>query len=83
MIQKRLRSLTLPTLIPDEEKKFTYIFIFTLLRGASKGFIKILKAFVKPFEGSKGKVRKEKFKLIFILISLSEMHGAGRAKHQS
>ena len=43
-------SLTLPVLIPDEEKKLTYIFIFRLLCGASKGFMKPLRAFIKPFE---------------------------------
>ena len=30
--------LTLPAPIPDEEKKLTYIFIFTFLCGSSKGF---------------------------------------------
>ena len=42
--------LTYPVAIPDKEKKLTSIFIFTLLCGASKGFIKALKAFIKPFE---------------------------------
>ena len=42
--------LTLSAPIPDEEKKLTEIFIFTLLCGASKGFMKTLKAFIKPFE---------------------------------
>ena len=41
---------TYPVPIPDKEKKLTSIFIFTLLCGASKGFIKVLKAFIKPFE---------------------------------
>ena len=36
--------LTLPVPIPDEKKKLTEIFIFTLLSGASKGFMKALKA---------------------------------------
>ena len=31
-------------------EKINLIFIFTLLCGASKGFIKVLKAFIKPFE---------------------------------
>ena len=35
--------------IPDEEKKVIYIFIFTLLYGASKGFMNAFKAFIKPF----------------------------------
>ena len=41
---------TYPVPIPDKEKKLTSIFIFTLLCGASKGFIKVLNAFIKPFE---------------------------------
>ena len=41
------------------------------LCGVSKGFVKALKAFIKPFEAP---VQKQKFKLIFILIQLSEMH---------
>ena len=32
--------LILPVPIPDEERKLTYIFIFTLLCGAPKGFMK-------------------------------------------
>ena len=32
------------------EKKLTYTFIFALLCGASKGFMKALKAFIKPFD---------------------------------
>ena len=42
--------LTLTAPIPDQEKKLTQIFIFTLLCGALKGFMKALKAFIKPFE---------------------------------
>ena len=42
--------LIYPVAIPDKEKKLTSIFIFTLLCGASKGFMKALKAFIKPFE---------------------------------
>ena len=34
----------------NEEKKLTQIFIFTPLCGASKGFMKALKTFIKPFE---------------------------------
>ena len=40
------RIITLPVPIPDE-RKLTQFFIFTLLCGASKGF---MKAFIKPFE---------------------------------
>ena len=36
--------LTLPLTIPDEKKKLSQIFIFTPLCGASKGFMKALKA---------------------------------------
>ena len=36
--------------IPDEEKKLTSIFIFRLLCGASKSFMKALKVFIKTFE---------------------------------
>ena len=43
-------KLTLPVPVPDEEKKLSYIFIFTLLYGASKGFMNASKAFMKPFE---------------------------------
>ena len=38
--------------IPDKKKKLTKVFIFTLLFGASKGFMKAFKAFIKPFEAS-------------------------------
>ena len=43
-------TLTHPIPIPDEEKKPTEVFIFTLLCGDSKGFIMALKAFIKPLE---------------------------------
>ena len=43
-------TLTLSVPIPDEETKSTYIFIFTLLYGASKDFMNALKAFTKPCE---------------------------------
>ena len=42
--------LTLPVPIQDKEKKLSQIFIFTLLLGASKGFMKACKAFIKPLE---------------------------------
>ena len=66
-----------------EEKKLTSIFIFTLLCGASKGFIKVLKAFIKPFEAPQ---RSEKIKIEAnfyfntALTQHSEMHGAGIVK---
>ena len=43
-------SLTFPTPISDEEKKLNRIFLFPLFWGASKGFMKALQAFIKPFE---------------------------------
>ena len=36
--------LTLHVPIPDEEKKLSQIFIFTILCGVSKGFMKAFKA---------------------------------------
>ena len=51
------KSLTLPVPIPDEEKKLTDIFIFTLLYAASKGFTKALKGFIKPFEAPQRSVK--------------------------
>ena len=54
--------LTLCVPIPDEERKLTSIFIFTLLCGGSKGFMKALKAFLKCMgrEGLMAKFMKEK-----------------------
>ena len=49
--------LALLVLIPDEEKKLSWIFIFTLLCGASKGFLKAFKAFKKPFEAPQRSVK--------------------------
>ena len=50
-------TLTLSVTTPDEEKKITAIFIFTLLCGPSKGFMKVLKAFIKPFEAPQKSVK--------------------------
>ena len=47
----------LPVSIPDEEKKLNQIFIFTLLWGASKGFMKAFKVFIKPFEATQRSVK--------------------------
>ena len=44
-------TLNLPVSIPDEEKKLNF-FIFLLLCGVSKGFMKAIKPFIKPFEAS-------------------------------
>ena len=41
--------------------------------------MKVFKAFIKPFEAPQRSVKK-KFKLIFILLQLSKIHGAGSAK---
>ena len=51
--------LSLPIRIPDEEKKLNKIFIFTFLCGASEGFMKALKAFIKPFEAPQRSVKIE------------------------
>ena len=47
-------SVTVP--IQDEDRKLTQVFIFTLLCGCSKGF---LKAFIKPFEAPHRSVKIE------------------------
>ena len=41
---------TLSEKVSGEEKKLTKIFIFMPVGGASKGFMKALKAFIKPFK---------------------------------
>ena len=56
-IRQFLNKLTLSAPIPDEEKKLAYTFIFTLLCGASKGFRKALKAFIKPSEAPQRSVK--------------------------
>ena len=66
--------LIIPVPIPNEEKKLSQIFIFTLIYGAWKHFMKAFKAFIKPIEAPQRSV-KSKFNLIFISIQLSEMHG--------
>ena len=38
--------LTLSAPLPHEERKLTYIFMFKLLGGTSKGFVKALKALI-------------------------------------
>ena len=43
-------KLTLPVSILDQERKLTWIFTFTHPCEASKGFTKVLKAFIKPSE---------------------------------
>ena len=54
--------LTLPVPIPAEEKKLSEIFIFTLLCGASKGFMKAFNAFsVRPGLGREGLSENHKY----------------------
>ena len=43
--------------IPDKEKKFKLIFISTLFCGASKGFMRAFKAFIKPSEAPQRSVK--------------------------
>ena len=61
--------LTPSTPFPDKEEKLTWFFIFTLLCGTSKGFMKVL-----PFATPQRSVKIQ----IFILLQLSEMHGTSR-----
>ena len=42
--------------------------------------MKDFKAFIKPFEAPQRNVKKKKFKLIFILMQLSEKQEAGKVK---
>ena len=42
---------------PERREKLSQIFIFTLICGASEGFIKAFKAFIKPFEASQRSVK--------------------------
>ena len=62
---------------PKRREKINLRFCFPLLCGASKGFMKALKAFIKPFQAPQRGMKKN-FKLIFILIQHSEMYGTGR-----
>ena len=57
LIKENLNGTTLSVPIPDEEKKLSQIFIFTLLCGDSKDFLKALKAFIKPFESPQRSVK--------------------------
>ena len=50
-------TLTLSVTTPDKEKKITEIFIFTPFCGPSKGFMKALTAFIKPFEAPQKSVK--------------------------
>ena len=55
--------------------KFLFPYFFFVV--AQKGFMKALKAFIKPFEAPQ-RIVKRKIELIFILIQLSAMHEVGR-----
>ena len=53
-------ALTLPAPCISEtyiKMKITQIFIFTRLCGASEGFMKAIKAFIKPFEAPQRSVK--------------------------
>ena len=73
------QSLAFPVRSRSKRKNSSEIFIFTLLCGASKGFMETFKVFIKPFEALQKSV-KIKIKLIFVLIQLSEIRGAERNK---
>ena len=75
-----VQSITLPVPILEEERKITQIFIFTQLCGDSKGFKKVLKAIIKPFEAPQRHVKIKMYLNFFISRQLSEMHGTGRVK---
>ena len=60
-MREYISDLTLSVPIPDKEKELTKkMFIFALSRGASKGFMKALKVFMKSFEAPQ---RSAKIKL--------------------
>ena len=64
-------DFTLPLPIPSEKRKLTQIFIFTLLCGASNGFMKALKAFIKLFEAPQRSVK------ILIYLNFFTFSGIG------
>ena len=63
LIRDRLQILLLilsefkPCSNPGRREKINLNFIFTLLCDASKGFMKALKAFIKPFEAPQRSVK--------------------------
>ena len=61
-------SLALPVPIPDEEKKLSSIFIFTLLCGASKGFNKVLCLFQNDFQELNAQRRAKQLYWNFFLV---------------
>ena len=71
----RFLVLTVPVPIPDEEKKLTWIFIFVLLCGTSKDFMKALKAFLKSFQAPQ---RSENKNLSWFLFYYNFLKCTGR-----
>ena len=72
------KLLTLSVSFPDEEKKLTQIFIFTLLCDASKDFMMDLKALVKPFEAPQKRVKiKISVNFYFNINFLNAQDGKG------
>ena len=69
--------LALLVLIPDEEKKLSWIFIFTLLCAVSKGFLKAFKAFKKPFEAPQRSVKIKKINFYFNTTFWNAQRGKG------
>ena len=55
--ERLLSVVTIPVPIPDQEEKLPSIFIFTLLCGVLKGFMKTLKASIKLFEAPQRSVK--------------------------
>ena len=69
--------LALLVSIPDEEKKLSWIFIFTLLCGVSKGFLKAFKAFKKPFEAPQRSAKIKKINFYFNTTFWNAQRGKG------
>ena len=71
-----MKIITLPVPNSDEERKLTLIFIYTFFLCRKRLYTKALNALTKPSEAPQGSVKIKN--QVFILIQLSEMHGAGR-----
>ena len=75
----RYDPVALPVQIPDKERKLTKIFILFFLCGASKDFMKTLKAFIKSFETPKRNLKiKIEVNLCFKLIFRNARSGKGQ-----
>ena len=72
-----LSFLTFP--VPRRREKVNLNFYFHTSLWWFKGFYEGLKGLHKTFWGTTKKCENTNFKLIIILIQLSEMHGAGRS----